>query len=205
MKDDFEILLARLPAEYGVILDAAAVVRLKNFLHLLVRWNERVRLIGSTSPDVLVLRHVCESLFLAKLVPLERQRLIDVGSGAGFPGFALQLAFPQLTTTLVEVNAKKAAFLKEAVRQAGLGRVVQSRSEELNQQAEIVTGRALEHMASGPAWAENLVSEDGVLACWVSLETASTWTKSSTVWQWREPVLIPNTHSRAILIGSKKK
>jgi 16S rRNA (guanine527-N7)-methyltransferase len=199
--NSFQELIRNVLPEYGLSLDTATVERLAAYLDLLTRWNERIRLVGSTEPAVLVRNHLAESLYLGRLITLSEQAVIDVGSGAGFPGVALQLAWPKLKTTYVEANAKKATFLKEVVRQTGLGRVITARAEDVKEQADIVTARALERMELGPSWAEHLVVPNGMLACWISIDFARDWARRSTGWQWQEPVILPGTHSRSIALA----
>lgn len=197
-----ELLTQALP-EFGVRADPEAVDRLSAFLERLVRWNARVRLVGSADPEELVYRHVGESVFLGQVISLGTQRLLDVGSGAGFPGLALQLSYPGLSTTLVEVNAKKAAFLKEVVREQQLGRVIEARVEDVEpQDIELITVRALERMQEGPGWAERHLARGGQLAAWLSMDAAREWRERFREWEWREPVIIPGTRSRAIVVGS---
>lgn len=200
---DFTALLRDALPTYGVAPDPERVARLAQFLEQLVRWNRRIRLVGSDDPEELVYRHVGESLYLHPLLPLATQRLLDVGSGAGFPGLALQLSFPALSTTLVEANARKAAFLQEMVRQQGLGRVLVERAENIAETADIVTLRALEHMSLGPERFAHLLIPGGKLAAWISLGMAEEWRQRFAQWIWSEPQLIPATHDRAILIGSR--
>jgi 16S rRNA (guanine527-N7)-methyltransferase len=198
---DFEALLKAILPEYGVVLDAAAYSRLASFLDYLRLWNRRIRLVGNDQPEILVRRHTAESLYLSRLVELRSQTLIDIGSGAGFPGLVLQFAYPNLITTLVESNSKKGTFLKEVCRRFSLGNVFTGRAEEIRQRADIVTARALERMRSGPGWAEHLLTEGGVLACWINLETLSEWRSRFNWLSWREPAVIPGTERRCIALA----
>lgn len=196
------IVAAVLP-EYGVTPLADRVARLAEYLEYLIRWNRRIRLVGSAEPATLARRHLGESLYLSAVLPLGRETLIDVGSGGGFPGLALQIAFPSLISTLVESNARKAAFLQEMTRHLGCGRVIVARAEAVRQQAEIVTLRAIEHMEIGPERFAHLLIPGGKLAAWVGLDLAADWRRRFTRWHWSEPVLLPQSRERAILIGQR--
>jgi len=196
--------LQRALPEYGVTLDGAAVERLAQYLELLTQWNGKMRLVGSVESGLLVRRHVAESLWLSRLLPLQRQTLMDVGSGAGFPGMALQLAWPELQVTMVDANAKKVSFLKTVARTLGMGRVLQGRLEDVTATGEIVTARALEHMEeAGPERFRHLVAPGGVAAFWIGVETAQAWRESGGGWEWGESRVIPGSERRTITLARR--
>ncbi len=89
--------------------------RLRIFADLLLRWQRRVNLIGRGTADDLWRRHVLDSAQLHPLLPSGAERIVDIGSGAGFPGLVLAiLGVPDVH--LIEANARKCAFLREAAR-----------------------------------------------------------------------------------------
>lgn len=192
--------------EYGIAVNGAAMERLAGYLELLTQWNGKLRLVGSVEPATLVRRHVAESLWLSRLLPLDRQRLVDVGSGAGFPGMALQLAWPELEVTMIDANAKKVSFLKTVSRTFGLGRVLQARLEEVELQGDLVTARALEHMEeAGPERFWHLVVPGGVAAFWIGEETARAWRESGSGWEWETGGIIPGSLRRTISLGRRPR
>jgi 16S rRNA (guanine527-N7)-methyltransferase len=85
------------------------------YLALLLKWNRKMNLTALRTPAEIISRHFLDSLLLLPHLP-ETARLLDIGSGAGFPGLPLKIVRPGLTIDLVEATAKKASFLKEAVR-----------------------------------------------------------------------------------------
>jgi 16S rRNA (guanine527-N7)-methyltransferase len=93
--------------------------QLSAYLDLLLKWNARTNLTAIRDPEEIVRRHFGESLFagvhLAAKLSSEAT-LLDLGSGAGFPGLPIQLLLPGLQVTLAESQNKKATFLREAVR-----------------------------------------------------------------------------------------
>jgi len=95
------------------------LAHLSTYLDLLLRWNARTNLTAIREPEEIVRRHFGESLFVAAQLP-ECSTLLDLGSGAGFPGLPIQLARQGLRVTLAESQNKKASFLREAVRTLGL-------------------------------------------------------------------------------------
>src|SRR5437763_1743445 len=98
--------------------------------------------------------------------PTTNNRVIDVGSGAGFPGIPIKIWAPQVHLTLIESNQKKAIFLKEVARALTLTNidVVSARAENFSGQAEIVTLRAVERFENVVAITARLVVSGGVLA-----------------------------------------
>jgi 16S rRNA (guanine527-N7)-methyltransferase len=94
------------------------LLRLEAYAELLVRWSARINLVGRATLADLWRRHMLDSAQLLPLVPADAKTLIDLGSGAGFPGLVLAiLGLPGVE--LVEADARKAAFLREAARITG--------------------------------------------------------------------------------------
>ncbi len=85
------------------------------YLDLLLKWNRKINLTALRTPTEIISRHFLDSLLLLPHLP-ETGRLLDLGSGAGFPGLPLKIARPGLTIDLVEATAKKVSFLKEVIR-----------------------------------------------------------------------------------------
>ena len=123
--------IAELLHEYYPSPGDALLAQLSAYLDLLVKWNHRTNLTSIRDPEEIVRRHFGESLFVARHLP-ECETLLDLGSGAGFPGLPIQLVRPELRVTLAESQHKKASFLREAVRTLGLATEVWgARAEKL--------------------------------------------------------------------------
>lgn len=143
---------------------------LSAYLDLLVRWNARTNLTAIRDPEEMVRRHFGESLFAARhlgtlnasTVPAT---LLDLGSGAGFPGLPIALARPEIAVTLAESQGKKATFLREAVRTLGVknAEVWAGRAEALPRTFHTVAMRAVDDMAAALAVAGPLAQEQLVL------------------------------------------
>jgi 16S rRNA (guanine527-N7)-methyltransferase len=112
---------------------------LEAYLALLARWNEKINLTSLDDPDEAIDRLVVEPLVAARHLPAQAHSAIDIGSGGGSPAIPLKLARPELRLWLVEPKARKAAFLREAVRQLQLEEtfVETSRYEALLARAEM--------------------------------------------------------------------
>lgn len=146
------------------------VESLSTYLDLLVRWNARTNLTSIREPEQIVQRHFGESLFagMALLPRLTASaELLDLGSGAGFPGLPIQMLVPSLRVTLAESQNKKATFLREVVRTLALPtEVCAARAEILApaRQFEAVTLRAVDDMEAALAAAQLLLRDGGWLA-----------------------------------------
>ena len=127
-----EVRLLRAAArELGVDVSDDALDRLARFLNLLVAWNRRIRLTGQRSLASLVRAHAIDSLAAAPHVT-SAGLVIDVGSGAGFPGIVLACLRPDLEIALIESRRRRASFLREAIRAVPLpaARALEMRAEE---------------------------------------------------------------------------
>ena len=105
------------------------VEKLTVYLDLLLRWNDVVSLTSVRSPKEIVRRHFAESLFAGWMMP-PCENILDLGSGAGFPGVPIQLMRPTIEVVLAEANGRKAAFLRELVRELGIRSRVWARRAE---------------------------------------------------------------------------
>src|SRR5579864_7183884 len=84
------------------------------------RWQKAINLVGRATLEDLWIRHILDSAQLVPLLPKEAKTLVDLGSGAGFPGLVVAALRPSLEVTLIEADARKAAYLGEAARRMGL-------------------------------------------------------------------------------------
>lgn len=138
----------KLLKEYG--LEDSKISLFEKYRNLLLEWNEKFNLTAIKDLDEIEEKHFIDSLYLDKFVSLENKTLLDVGSGAGFPGIPLAIAHPNLKVFLLESNGKKVSFLKEAVKQLDLKNVevIQSRAEEFldKERFDIVTARAVKEL-----------------------------------------------------------
>jgi 16S rRNA (guanine527-N7)-methyltransferase len=128
-------------AETGV--SRETLRRLEAYAALLQTWSARINLIGRATLDDLWWRHFLDSAQLLPLIPVETQSLVDLGSGAGFPGLVLAiLGVPGVE--LVEADSRKAAFLREAARVTGTEVAIRGcRIEAVPPHAvDVVTARA---------------------------------------------------------------
>jgi 16S rRNA (guanine527-N7)-methyltransferase len=127
----------------------------EHYLRALIDWNERINLTAITDPLEVEMRHFLDSLSVLKAVALPAgTRVIDVGTGAGFPGLPLKILCPQIQLTLLEATGKKATFLQHVIEQLALHhvKIATARAEEAGQdpahreQYDVVLARAVARM-----------------------------------------------------------
>jgi len=191
-------------------LSSSQIGKLLAYLDLLLRWNRKINLTSIRTDEECVTRHFGESLYLARWIKLQGN-LLDIGSGAGFPGLALRIAFPDLATTLLEPVAKKRAFLKEAARVCGVSKV-DVRPERLEDYAcqssvaiyDTITARAVGHFDSLVPQALNLIKPEGRICLWIGQNQGQSLLESSALVQWGPQIAMPIGREREIWVGTRK-
>jgi 16S rRNA (guanine527-N7)-methyltransferase len=175
------------------------------YIELLLKWNRVVSLTTVTNPVEIVGRHFGESAFLTQVLPVENCRLVDIGTGAGFPGLALKIAESSIRLTLIESNKKKGAFLSEVVRSLEFTDVEirTERFEEIRPQgieANVITSRAVGEFKELLRWSKNALTHRGHVALWLGADD-STRISSRSTWIWQPAARIPESQRRYVLIG----
>lgn len=148
-------LLERTLAAHGVTLDREALMRLDLYAERLIETNRRFNLTAVTDPDEVTVKHFADSLvLLGKTEFPAGASLLDVGTGAGFPGLALKLARPDLQVAFLDGTRKKLGFISSVLEETGLaGETLHLRAEEAGKQPkyrekfDFVTARAVADMA----------------------------------------------------------
>lgn len=126
-------LLAGLIAGAGLSVPHGAEELLISHAREVLRWNRSIRLTAITAPEAVAVKHILDSLLLLRFSPFPG-RILDFGSGAGYPGIPLAVALPGSRVVLLESSGKKCAFLSHALRELSLGNadVVNARLERLS-------------------------------------------------------------------------
>ena len=194
--------------DFQLTVNDKQVLQIQQYINILLLWNEKINLTAIRDPMDILYRHFCESMYAATAVPVENGRLADVGSGGGFPGLPLKILSPNLRVFLVESNLKKATFLAEVVRELELTdtQVLVRRYEELGEEIaplDYVCSRALGEFPSFLDWAhsEQIAAKQVIL--WIGARDLPDIQKVRT-WDWHEPIQVPHSLRRLILVGNKK-
>lgn len=190
------------------------------YIDILIRWNARVNLTAIRHPEEIVTRHFGESLFVAQhLFPTASPggsaeqtspvNVIDLGSGAGFPGLPIKLWAPQIHLTLIESNQKKAIFLREVVRTLALADVdvFAGRADALaatGEDGDIVTLRAVERFEAILPTVADLVVSGGRMALLIGEAQLGPLKRLTPRFHWGETTLLPQSSARVLAIGTKE-
>jgi 16S rRNA (guanine527-N7)-methyltransferase len=145
----------QLAAERGIVLSEEQLAQFEKYYELLVEWNEKMNLTGITEKPQVYEKHFYDSITPAFYYDFSGVKsMIDVGSGAGFPGIPLKICFPSLKLTILDSLNKRLVFLQEVAKQLNLRDItfVHSRAEDagkdkkLREQFDLATARAVARM-----------------------------------------------------------
>ena len=180
---------------------------IRTYVELLLKWNAKLNLTAIRDPEEIITRHFGESLFAARQLFQSRdsrESVIDVGSGAGFPGLPMKLWSHDLELTLVESNHRKATFLREVIRALALSSiaVLTERAESLSLRADLVTLRAVERFERILPVASALRKPHGRIALLIGEAQVEVAQSALCTLAWHEPVPIPLSKNRCLLIGA---
>jgi 16S rRNA (guanine527-N7)-methyltransferase len=186
-------------AHSDTYINGSLYAQLSRYLDLLLKWSARTNLTAIRNPEEIVRRHFGESLFAARHLDPAATTLLDLGSGAGFPGLPIALLRPEITVTLAESQNKKATFLREAVRTLGLATEIwPARAETMpkSRQFHTVTLRAVDNMAAAIAAAAPRAVHELLFLT----NTPPTLPASFTL---HPPIPMPNTLSSILLRATR--
>jgi 16S rRNA (guanine527-N7)-methyltransferase len=224
---------AGLSREESAVLSSSQLSSISTYIDLLIRWNARINLTAVHQSEEIVTRHFGESFFLARHLflttgdvgtaalgcPAARssaeeahkrsspaESVIDVGSGAGFPGLPIKIWAPHIHLTLIESNQKKVAFLREVVRALTLTNVdvFAGRAADFPASASIVTVRAVERFDTILPTAARLLDDPGWLALLVGESQLGRVRTLVPELTWSDPIRLPLSANRVLIIGSKE-
>lgn len=140
-------------AKLGINLTNDQIDKLARFYQLLVTWNEKINLTTIIKEEEVYLKHFYDSLTLIKVIDLRQPlTILDVGTGAGFPGIVLKIVFPNLKITLLDSLTKRINYLNEIIKELDLHDIetVCSRCEEYTkinrEKYDLVVARAVSHL-----------------------------------------------------------
>lgn len=143
--------------EIGIELTDLQIDQFNEFYRLMVEWNKVMNLTGITEYEEVVEKHFIDSLSLVKVIDIGQvDSVIDVGTGAGFPGIPLKIAFPHLNITLLDSLNKRIKFLNEVIESIGLEKITTihgraedfAKQENYREQFDLCVSRAVANLAT---------------------------------------------------------
>ncbi len=119
--------------EFGIILTEKQGQQFETLRNFLIQENENHNLTGISDPREIEIKHFLDSLSVLPILPADTKSLIDIGSGAGFPGLPIAIVRPNSNVTCLEATGKKTEFIKQAIEKIGLSNVsiINGRAEEV--------------------------------------------------------------------------
>lgn len=154
----------------GILLDEEKLNKLDKFYNLLINWNERINLTTITKKEDVYIKHFYDSLTLIKTIDLKKNlKVLDVGTGAGFPGIVLKIVFPNLKITLLDSLNKRINYLNEIIKELDLKDIetkcirVEDYAKSNIEIYDLVVARAVAHLGILIETCMPLVKVDGYL------------------------------------------
>ncbi|MCR5416481.1 MAG: 16S rRNA (guanine(527)-N(7))-methyltransferase RsmG [Pseudobutyrivibrio sp.] len=156
-------------SQWDFSLDDHQLNQLDKFYELLVEKNKVMNLTAITEFDEVIVKHFADSLSICKVLPKDVNTVCDLGTGAGFPGIPMAIAYPKLQFTLIDSLNKRIKFLQDVVDALGLNNVtlIHARAEEAGrnklyrEQFDLVVSRAVANIATLSEYCLPLVKIDG--------------------------------------------
>ena len=167
--------LASGASSLGVPLSAPQIDQLAIHVDLLIRWNDKLNLTRICAPHEILSKHVLDSLAVLRVLPAGLDRILDIGSGAGFPGIPIAIARPETRITLVDAVGKKVQFCKNAIAQTQLKgceavhcRLEGNPSREKIRAANVVVSRAFTSLTNFLGMVRPYLAPDGSVIAMLS-------------------------------------
>ena len=172
LKEDFEKEIMGYVEELGIKLSKEQAEMFFNYMNLLLEWNEKINLTAITEEKEVIVKHFVDSLTIAKYIP-EGASLVDVGTGAGFPGIPLKIIREDLKITLLDSLQKRINFLDVVIKELNLENIetIHARVEEFGKNSkyresfEVATSRAVANLSTLTEYLLPLVKVGGIVVC----------------------------------------
>lgn len=174
LKEEFSKKMQEYSKRIGISLHVEQINQFYHYMQLLLEWNEKINLTAITEPEEIILKHFVDSMTIASYIE-KNTKLIDVGTGAGFPGIPLKIIREDIEITLLDSLNKRVNFLKEVIEQLGLNQIkaIHSRVEEIGKDNnyretfDYATSRAVANLST---LAEYLIPLVKIQGCCISMK-----------------------------------
>lgn len=164
--------------EFGIHLNPIQIDQFLQYKDLLLEWNEKMNLTAITEDKDIIIKHFLDSISIGKFFDFSStETVIDIGTGAGFPGIPLKIAYPNIKITLMDSLNKRIEFLREVVSKLSLNgaKPVHGRAEELGQDKlhreayDVSVSRAVAHLSVLAEYTLPFIKVGGIFLCMKSI------------------------------------
>lgn len=170
--EKFEEILNKYLKEINIELKKEQTEKFYKYMNLLLEWNEKINLTAITEPEEVILKHFVDSLTISKYIEKD-SKLVDMGTGAGFPGIPLKILRDDIEITLADSLNKRINFLNEVIKELNLKNIqtVHTRAEEFGKNKkyresfDIATSRAVANLSTLSEYLIPLVKPSGKTIC----------------------------------------
>ena len=170
--EEFSNVFINVLKEIGLEINQEKVNKFYKYMNLLLEWNEKMNLTAITDYEEIIIKHFIDSLTIEQEIK-ENSQVVDVGTGAGFPGIPLKIFRDDIKITLVDSLNKRLIFLDTVVKELELNNVdiIHMRAEEIGrnkkyrEKFDVVTSRAVANLATLSEYMIPLVKENGLAIC----------------------------------------
>ena len=181
----------------GIYIGEKELEQFQKYLNLLLEWNEKMNLTAIVEPEDIWIKHFLDSLTVLEAMPKDAKKIIDIGSGAGFPGLPLAIVRPDLDITLLEATGKKVKFLEAVIEELNLKNV-----RAIHGRADEAGGAIFERLVEGVGEAKQPDPRTEKIAppAQYDIVLARAVALLPRLWEYAWPLLVPG----GILIAQKK-
>ena len=168
--EEFKIELKRECEKNKIMLLEEQIEKFYKYMNLLIEWNQKINLTAIVEPKEIIQKHFIDSMSVLDYIQ-DKKNIIDVGTGAGFPGIPIKIANPNINVTLLDSLQKRVNFLAEVVSQLELDKIkaVHSRAEdyakENRESYDVAISRAVANMSTLVEYLLPYVKQDGIVIC----------------------------------------
>ena len=168
--EEFKIELKKACEKNKIMLLEEQIEKFYKYMNLLIEWNQKINLTAIVEPKEIIQKHFIDSMSVLDYIQ-DKKNIIDVGTGAGFPGIPIKIANPNINVTLLDSLQKRVNFLEEVVSQLELDKIkaVHSRAEdyakENRESYDVAISRAVANMSTLVEYLLPYVKQDGIVIC----------------------------------------
>lgn len=171
-KEEFKKEICEYAESIQIELNEKQINQFYRYMELLLEWNEKINLTAITDPHEIILKHFIDSLTISKYIE-KYKKIIDVGTGAGFPGIPIKILRDDIKVTLLDSLNKRINFLNNVIQEIKLNNIntIHSRVEEFGRNKkyresfDVVTSRAVANLSTLSEYMIPLVKEGGECIC----------------------------------------